>query len=139
MVHLRSGSSLERWVLEWCLDSLGPLRALRRRPERWTVLSYEELMLSATRLVPLLGRRLDLRDPKRMLRVLRTPSPSTAVGSRDKLRQMEPQLLRLWQQDVDPETQARLFKIVDRFEIDVYRPGSIMPTRLYRNLEDTPG
>jgi hypothetical protein len=136
---LRSGSLLEKFLLEWCLDNLGPLQAWTKRPERWTLISYEELMLSPTRLIPLLGRRLDLREPDRMLRMLRTPSPSTVRENDTKLRQMEPrQQLRLWQRDVDGETQARLFQIVERFEIDVYRRDRIMPTEPYLNLGDTP-
>jgi len=133
---MESGSPLERFVLEWCLDNLGPLRASRKHPDRWTVLSYEELVLSATRLVPVLGRRLDLHDPDRMLRVVRTPSASTRGGSHAKLRQKDPlQLVGLWERDVDHETQARLFEIVERFEIDVYRPDTIMPTERYLNFE----
>jgi hypothetical protein len=132
---LESGSSLDGAVLEWCLDNLGPLRAVNKRPERWMVLGYEELMLSAERLIPLLGRRLELRHPERMLRVLRTPSPSTHSESHAKLRQMEPlDQLEAWQRDVDSTTEARLFEIVERFGIDIYQLGTIMPTRPYRNL-----
>jgi hypothetical protein len=132
---LEHGSPLERSVLEWCLDNVGPLRAVKKRPERWIVLSYEELMLSAERLIPLLGRRLELRHPERMFRVLRTPSPSTHNESQAKLKQMEPlQQLALWRQSVDRETEVKLFQIVERFGIDVYQPGTIMPTRPYQNL-----
>jgi hypothetical protein len=134
---LGSSSPLERFVLEWCLDNLGPLRAVEAAPERWTVLSYEELVLSATRLVPVLGDRLDLRHPERMLRVVRTPSASSIGGSQAKLRQRDPlQLVGTWQRDVDRERQARLFEIVERFEIDVYRLGRTMPTPRYLNFED---
>jgi hypothetical protein len=133
---LGSGSPLEGAVLEWCLDNLGPIRAVNKRPERWMVLAYEELMLSAERLIPLLGRRLELRHPERMLRVLRTPSPSTHGESHAKLRQMGPlEQLEAWQRDVDRATEARLFQIVERFAIDSYQPGTILPTRPYRNLD----
>jgi len=133
---LESATALDRAVLEWCLDNLGPLRAVKKRPERWMVLSYEELMLSTERLIPLLGRHLQLRDPERMLRVLRTPSPSTHGESHDKLRQMEPiQQLELWQRDIDGETQERLFQIVERFGIDIYQSGAVLPTPAYRNIE----
>ena len=132
---LQSGSPLERAVLEWSLDNLGPLRAFQERPEKWMVLSYEELMLSTQRLIPLLARRLKLNDHKRMLRVLRTPSPSTHGKSHDKVRTLKPvQQLALWQQEVDHDAEARLFEIVHRFGIDIYEPGAMIPTRRYRNL-----
>jgi hypothetical protein len=138
---LRSGSPLEKFVLEWCLDNLGPLHAMRKDPARWTVVSYEEMMTSPTRLSALLGRRLELRRPERMLKVLRTPSPSTTRGRDAKLRHTEPvALLGLWQREVDAKTQATLFEIVERFHIDAYRPGETMPTDRYlHNLEDTVG
>ena len=133
---LGSGSALEKAVLEWCLDNMGPLRAVKARPQRWTVVSYEELMLSAPSLIPILGQRLGLDHPERMLRALRIPSPSTHGDSHAKLQDEGPmEQIRTWQRDIDSETEAGLFRIVDRFDIDIYRRGSAMPDRAYRNLQ----
>ena len=109
---------------------------MKARPQRWLVVSYEELLLSARSLIPILGRRLGLDHPERMLRALRIPSPSTHGDSHAKLQDEDPmEQIRSWQGDVDSETEAGLFRIVDRFDIDIYRRGSAMPDRAYRNLQ----
>ena len=77
---------------------------------------------------PILGRRLGLDHPERMLRALRIPSPSTHGDSHAQLQDEDPmEQIRTWQGDVDSETEAGLFRIVDRFDIDIYRRGSAMP------------
>ena len=78
---LNQDPRLEKAVLEWCLDNMGPLRAVKARPRAMDGGLLRGTVAFCAESDPILGQRLGLDDPERMLRALRTPSPQlTAIA-----------------------------------------------------------
>ena len=134
-----SGTMMERAVLDWCLQSVVPLRQLSKD---WAVVSYEQLVLDPGPVVDALSARLSLPRPDRMLKLRNRPSYST-VSSDDKTKQMlkrreqetdagktrslDTWLVEKWRERIDEEEERRLMEILDVFEIEAYRRGSTLP------------
>ena len=62
-----TGTDLERFVLNWVVENLYPLRVLADRPH-WLALSYEECVTDQDATLRRVGERLDLGDTDRMRR-----------------------------------------------------------------------
>ena len=77
---LETGSQLERFVLNWTLENLVPLRLLADRP-RWTFLSYEQCVLEPADTVQRTAAALGLTDVDAMQRKLVDASRSTTLSS----------------------------------------------------------
>lgn len=126
---LASGTKLEQGVLDWCLQNLLPLR--HARPD-WVVLSYEQLVLEPERAVPYLAERLALPDHARMTAhlgqasgVLRKSDPETQQLLTQGHERSK--LVSKWRNKVSEAEEERLMAILERFGIDAYRAGSLLP------------
>jgi hypothetical protein len=124
---LRSGSPLEQHVLGWTLENLVPLRLLPERPH-WHSLTYEEAILDPVATVERLSEALDLPDPKRMLRQVNSASRSTRhIASTFDPVQAGRERLRAWRRHVSLTEEQAAMRILERFEIDLYRTGEDLP------------
>jgi hypothetical protein len=124
------GNDLERGVLDWCLQTAVPLRA----PDpSWLIVTYEQMVLEPTFLVPMLCKRLALPDPDRMMRTLSVPSASTYPTDEETLRAIARApsrrfLIEKWLGRVTREDRDRVRAILEAFELDVYDPDEPTPS-----------
>ena len=127
---LDTGTKLERGVLSWCLQTAVPLRDATAD---WATVSYEQLVLDPQPVIAYLADKLALPRPERMVRRLGVPS-AVKSKSDDETRQVLERetsrrnwLVEKWRTQVGEEEEARLMKMLERFEIDVYKPGDVLP------------
>lgn len=126
----REGSPLQRYVANWAVENLYPLRVLSRRPE-WTSLSYEECVVDRDRVFEMLCRRLDLSDVERMERSAARASRSSSLSSqagRDAIRTGDRTAqVSAWTDQVTREAQGQVADILERCGITLYSAFSSMP------------
>jgi hypothetical protein len=129
---LRSGSDLEKGVLDWSLQNAVPLRSVQ---EDWLVISYEELVLRPGPVIGRLADSLALRDQHRLEVNLAKPSATvrksdaaTIAMFDDGRAERDPWwLVTRWREKVDEDEERRLMEIPARFGIDCYRFGEALP------------
>jgi hypothetical protein len=128
-----SGSKLERGVLDWCFQNAPPLR--QAEPD-WVVLTYEQLLLDPSPLVERLAHQLDLTAAASLLARLHLPSRTVSKSDRQTARVLDqPEsaertswLLEKWRGKVSRGEETRAMEILQRFEIDAYAAGEVLPT-----------
>lgn len=136
---LESGSGVERFVLEWCLDNVVPYRDMQEHPERWSSITYEELMLNPEASLHRLGSELDINVTHRMTELARIPSASTSIQRRNSIATSDvPDWLGRWRDRTDEAFEERAFQIIDRFGIGLYERGRTVATEPFIFLDDTP-
>ena len=115
----------------WCLHNAVPLK--QATPE-WSLVSYEQLVLDPHPVIEYLAARLDLPRPDRMRMRLLTPSGvrrKSSLETQAFLRRKEARerswLVEKWREQVDERRERHVMEILDRFELDVYRYGEILP------------
>ena len=129
--HLdRTGSDLERYVLNWVVENLYPLRVIADRPQ-WLALSYEECVLDQDRVLKEVCTRLGLTDLERMRRAAARASRSSglsdaatlsAIRGGDRQRQVSG-----WEEQVDESDRRAVARILDRFGIGLYSADHPLP------------
>ena len=127
----RTGTELERRVLDWSLENL-PALSLLPDNRHWLYVSYEDLMLHTQAVIRRLAGELQLDDQHKMLARVDRPSRSTARESTAERKRLiregnREQLLNSWQKEVDAQATQACFRVLDRFGIDLYRPDSALP------------
>jgi hypothetical protein len=132
---IEGGTDLERGVVDWCFQNAVPLRQLR--PE-WVVVTYEQLVMQPEVALAELSRRLGLTAPGRMLERVGEASAVTRKSNRATrllLRQGDDEsrvrLLDKWREKVTLQEANSAMRILEAFEIDVYRPDSLFPASEY--------
>lgn len=126
------GDKLERGVLSWCLQTAVPLA---EATEDWTFVSYEQMVVDPHTAVHHIAHKLDLPAPDRMVRQLSVPSGSSHksdqvtqqaldAGAKDQRNW----LVEKWRERVTDDEEHRLMEILDRFGIDIYRYGEVLPS-----------
>jgi hypothetical protein len=119
---LRDGDDLDRFVLNWGLENLAPLRQLPARPE-WTHVRYEDCVRRPEAVIDRLADALGLADRDRMLAQVERPSQSstmstaatrTAIAAGDRGAVAEG-----WRARVDADTERRVLGHLDRLGIDL--------------------
>ena len=136
---LDTGSAVEKFVLEWCLDNLVPYREMLEHPERWNSITYEELMLNPEASLRRLGSDLDLAVTSHMTELARIPSASTSIQRRESVATSDIlSLLERWRDRIDESLEEKAFQIVDRFGIRIYEEGRTVAGEPFVFLDDTP-
>ena len=133
---MKSGSTLQKYVLNWCIENLVPFR-YEKYPEGWLVLTYEELLVNPGVLLRFLYEELELTDLGKMYRAFYEPSGSSghvASGKMDILTwDTAPTsirtgyLIKNWRNQLDDIEVEMAFEVVERFGISAYTPDSFMP------------
>ncbi len=130
----RSGTGLERFVVNWVVENLYPLRRLAERPH-WLALSYEECVLDRDHVLTTVAERLRLPDVDRMRAASERASASSDRGS-GMQRQQTADAIRAgdhatlvggWLTSTTAEDRAAVQRILDRFEVTVYTADSPTP------------
>lgn len=129
----RHGSELEWRILDWALENLPMLRLLPERPE-WLYISYEHLLCDVSRTIEQMEQRLQLPARARMIARITKPSRSTRRESSSERQRMIAEgdreaLVSSWQPRVDANQQIACWRVLERFEIDMYSPSSPVPNR----------
>lgn len=121
------GGKLERWVLNWALENVAPLRLLPDRPD-WLHVKYEDTVVRPETELGRMAAHLSLDDFERMRARLRRPSVSSsrssastrgaiAVGATEAL-------LDGWRTKVDGDDLRASSRVLERLSID---PLSVVP------------
>jgi hypothetical protein len=125
-----SGTDLERFVLNWVVENLYPLRVLAERPH-WLALSYEECVTDQDTTLRRVGERLDVGDTDRMrqaaLRLSGSSSLSdggsvAAIRTGDRDEQVSGWLARTTAEDM-----TRVARVLDTFGITLYAADDSAP------------
>ncbi|MCA9263644.1 MAG: hypothetical protein KDA60_07330, partial [Planctomycetales bacterium] len=127
----RTGTEIERRVLDWALENL-PLLSRLPNCSHWLYLGYEDLLTRSESIIDALARELDLPAKNRMLSRLDLPSRSTARESASDRKQLikqrdRQQLVGSWQAKVTEADVRAAFDVLEHFGIDLYRPDSPLP------------
>ena len=126
----REGTELERFVVNWVVENLAPLRVLPDRPG-WTALSYEECVIDRDGALETISRRLDLPDVTRMRAGSERASRSSGMSTEDTRAAIDRgdhrALVGAWQDRLDPTDRQRVGAILDRFGVTAYRVDDPMP------------
>jgi len=124
---LASGTLLEKFVLEWCLENFYPLQVYKERP--WLVLTYEEVICLPKQVSELICSRFGLPDPERMARAVSRPSRTTFFAdAREAIVKQGPQaMLGRWLKRVSREELRGVQEILDALGIQAYQAFSPYP------------
>jgi hypothetical protein len=123
----RTGSILDRFVLDWALENVVPVRLLPDRPD-WTFVSYEECVLHPEATLVRLAEALELGDPDRMLERVARPSRSSRISKVNVghlLATGEPRrMVERWKETVNDADEHSAMSILTAFGITTYTEGS---------------
>jgi hypothetical protein len=126
----RTGTDLERFVLNWVLENLYPLRVLAQRPQ-WLSLSYEECVTDQSRVLTEVCRRLSLDDMARMRRAAARASRSSSMSGPSAVSAIKggdsEELVSGWRANVSADDVSRVARILDRFGVTLYSASSPVP------------
>lgn len=121
-----SDDRLKKFVVEWVLDNLLPLRVRSRRSD-FTVVTYEELVLEYEKYVGFFVERFGLEGQQRMLEKESRPSRTTDSSgreTREKIRRKDKEsLVRKWTDSISSDQERDLLGILERFDVAVYSAG----------------
>ena len=125
-----AGTELERFVLNWVIENLYPLRVLVERPH-WLALSYEECVTEQDRTLRRVCAAFGVGDTDRMARAALRLSRSSALSgdgtvSAIKTGDRDEQVAG-WLGRVDAGELARADAVLDRFGVTLYSATEPMP------------
>ncbi len=123
---LATGTSLERYVLEWCLENLPALHPRGKR--QWLTLTYEELVARPREISQLICSRFDLPAPGRMSQRALQPTRTAWGNSKKLINHLGPgQRGGQWVAEVGEEEIKRVQHMLDIFGIVVYSANDPHP------------
>lgn len=125
-----SSRKLDKYVLNWALENMVPLRK-NSRDINWSSLSYEEAVLYPRQVVSWLCEVLGLSDEDRLLSTVGRPSKTTETGSaaEEGLRKSRGRewLVARWRDEIGDDSERRVMDILETLEIDRYVAGRVLP------------
>ena len=128
-------------MLGWCLENLIPLHLVSLR--EWVVIPYEETILYPEKTIELLTKKCNLENKEEMLSLISKPSRSSSSSffsaspsSTKKVQEMikyekREDLITRWRSQVTLEEEKELMSILERFNIDIYKTGSYLPSNTF--------
>ena len=126
----QQGTEIEWRVVDWAIENLVPIRLLPERPN-WLYISYEDLMLHTSAVIDFLAKELELDDRAAMTHQIARPSRSSAVSSKERNQMIQQgdrdRLVNAWRARVSEDQLSTCFRLLDLFEIDLYRPDCSLP------------
>ncbi len=113
---------LQRFVLNWALENVAPLRLLPSRPG-WTHVRYEDCVAEPDVVLGRLSERLGLEDTDRMRAAIATPSGSSQRSTVSTVEAIESgravAALDAWKSKVDDADRRRVDSLLERVGIDM--------------------
>jgi LPS sulfotransferase NodH len=128
---LENGSKLEQGVLAWCLQNAVPLQVAT---DDWLIIAYEELVFDPQPVVTQMAKHLVLPEPERMLSRLTIPSAVKGKSNPETQQALEQGtdrrwLAEKWRSQISERDEHRAMEILAHFQIDVYQPGELLPSK----------
>ena len=129
----QSGSDLELGVLSWCFENIEIHR--NYLSHQWSLLTYEECVLNPMDICMTIADRHGLDNVNRLLLAAGEASSNIAMSSgrvQDTIQRGDGAercrtLLGRWKSEVDVHLEKQCMEILEMFEIDFYRRGSLLP------------
>jgi len=132
---LNNGTDIEKKALDWCLQNRPPLKFLDR--SNWICTTYENLVVDPGEIVRVLhaigiscSQQLDKRLSEASLSSRRSDKTTKEFLRNSKSWGERAYLIRKWRQKVTTEEERKVFAIVERFGIDLYKAGFDMPVKV---------
>ena len=125
----QTGTPFEKGILSWCLQNA----LILKNPERVTLVTYEQLVLSPDPIFERFESALDLPLRNRMEQRLDIPSGSTSKSNPETQeaivneRQSRKWLVEKWKNDVSKQQKEQAKSILDLFRIELYDPFETVP------------
>jgi hypothetical protein len=127
---VRTGSALERYVLNWALENYVPLKLIHDRPA-WIYASYEECVVRQEATLERLAEALELTDVDAMRGAFSRPSSTSRMSQAQTLEQIQRgdagAALRAWRHRISEEEERGALEILARLRIPLYEVGSDLP------------
>jgi len=127
---LSHGSQLEKFVTGWCIENYIPLVHLDK--EKWTFVSYEQMVIYPKKTCKLLKNRLGIKDLDMMLKHVKMPSKSNSAykNTKNKIKNDKKRLglVTKWKNNVTDQEIDDVFEILSHFKIDIYKKGQYLPS-----------
>ena len=118
---LRNGSDLRRFVVNWALENVAPMRLLGGRPD-WVHVRYEDCVTDPAGTLDRLATRLDLPDVDRMRAIVTRPSVSSRISTSDTRSTIESgrasEVVSRWRSEVDDADRRWCDDLMETFGID---------------------
>lgn len=119
---MKSGSLLERHVLDWTLKMLAPFKSFIQKDHfYWTLFTYEQTVLEPRHVVEELCKRYQFEVPEQIIDQLSKPSRTVSLDTADRVQDTN-YLLNRWRETVSRREESQLMTIPLKFGIDVYTP-----------------
>ena len=134
---IRSGSKLEKGVLSWCLQNSIPLRKI---DDRFLLVTYEQLALEPEKPIKRICELMKCDNMWKISNRIHKPSWSVKGHSdnttesyfnRNHTKNVNKYLIEKWKRKVSREKEKQLFEILEKFNIDIYEFGSVIPNQRY--------
>lgn len=124
---MRGGTPLQRFVVNWALENVAPMRQLPGRPE-WIHVRYEDCVVDPQATLEILAERLRLTDLERMHEVVRRPSLSARMSTESTKTRIASgdaaDIVRSWRRSIEPSDERWCNRALETFGID---PGVVLP------------
>ena len=118
---VRSGSDLRRFIVNWALENVAPMRLLGDRPH-WFHVRYEDCVTDPTGTLDRLAAGLDLPDVDRMQAVVTRPSVSSRMSTGDVRSTIESgrasEVVSRWRDEIDAADRRWCDDLLRTFGID---------------------
>jgi hypothetical protein len=118
---MRSGSDLRRFVVNWALENVAPMRLLGDRPH-WIHVRYEDCVTDPAGTLDRLAEHLHLPDVDRMQAVVTRPSVSSRISTSDTRSTIESgrasEVVSRWRDEVDAIDRRWCDDLMETFGID---------------------
>lgn len=120
------GSQLEKYMTEWCLDNLVPIKYLDKNSHKnCLIITYEELVLEPIKMIEMISEKYDLDYSDNLIDQIRKPSKvtdSSTAQTISKIREGDSTyLVEKWKKDIHGLLEKKLMKILSIFEIHIYQ------------------
>ena len=124
---MRNGTELEKFVLNWCLENLVPLR--NWKSNNWmTTVSYERIVSDPRYSVQRICQSLGLDDPDRMIEMVMKPSRTSTKISRKRILSNEPlKIISAWRKLVNASDLESVDRILKEFRLHLYSAHDLFP------------
>lgn len=135
MAHtvLETGSVLQKYVLNWCLENFVFLNAqkLNIHTNKVIALSYEEILAYPEKVTLGLADRFGFSETDVMLAQIKKPSAGIIHSTKEASEQIQQGkahlLLGSWRSKISDQDEKDAFDILEEFGFNQYQPGNDLP------------
>lgn len=125
-----NGSNIEKSVLDWCFQNT---LALRNKNSNWMTITYEQMVLNPKPIIEELEKRRIINNSNEIGKSLTKLSLTTSQSEDERKYLLEDKnknaikIITKWVDKVDEKQISQVQRVLDVFEIDVYKANSPFP------------